>query len=1013
MLSQFLCLAYAVLLLSPLQDGAAEDDNPVVKNTQKITQPFTSPQEALEAFKLPDGFSATVFAAEPDIRQPIAMTFDQRGRLWVVENYTYGDKKLRFDRTVNDRVLIFEDTDNDGKFDVRKMFWDQSKLVTGIEIGMGGVWLTAAPEMIFIPDRNRDDVADGPPETILVGFDDKAVAHNIVNGLRWGPAGWLYGRHGILATSNVGLAGSSASERQKINCGIWRYHPVFKKFEIVAHGSTNPWGWDYDQHGEMFMINTVIGHLFHVVPGARFERMYGSHENPFTYQVIKQTADHVHWDEGERWQEAKKGALSSGTDAAGGGHAHSGLMIYQGGTWPESYNQNLMTLNFHGRRINQDHIKRTGNSYTALHGKDDFFTSDPWYRGVELRYGPDGNVFVLDWTDIGECHENDGVHRSSGRIFKLSCAESGVSETQAAFDLGKYSELDLLQKFSDSNQWWVRSARRELVNRHFESALKQETVLAVKQMWENGSVSVPQRLAAVWLLYSIGEMLAEDLIRLSREDNEHLRSWSVRLMGDGLLELEPASVNRLKELASNDSSGLVRMYIASALDRLAPADALETASRLVGHQQDAGDRVQPHLIWYRIEPLLMSNIDAAVSLARSSQMDLVRRNIARRMAAGIEGQPEAIDRLLQLSATDSLPVRRDVLAGIALGLEGWSEAKPPSSWAAFAATFKQESGLHEVELAADTNMVDELNRVFGDGRTSESLVRIALDRSFSLTARKRAIISLGKSTDGADELLKLAPLLKQRELAFDLLRAMARVDSPKVPELIFASFKKFRGDAKSAAIDTLTARPQWARQLLKKVGAGKVDRSLFTAWHARQVTGFDQEELNELLASVWGTVRQTSNERKAEIAAMSKVLTDERLNQAELENGERVFSQVCGNCHRMFGNGAQIGPDLTGANRSNLNYLLENILDPSATLATSYRSSLILLEDGRLITGVVVEETDRIVGVQTKDEIVKIDKKKIEERKQSDQSLMPEGLLTPLTEAQKVDLIAWLSKAGK
>lgn len=1013
MLSQFLCLACAVLLMSPVHDGAAEDHNPDVKDTQKITQPFTSPQEALAAFKLPDGFSATVFAAEPDVRQPIAMTFDQRGRLWVVENYTYGDKKLRFDRAVNDRVLIFEDTDGDGKFDVRKVFWDQSKLVTGIEIGMGGVWLTAAPEMIFIPDRNRDDVADGPPETILVGFDDNAVAHNVVNGLRWGPAGWLYGRHGILATSSVGLAGSSASERQKINCGIWRYHPVFKKFEIVAHGSTNPWGWDYDQYGEMFMINTVIGHLFHVVPGARFERMYGSHENPFTYQVIKQTADHFHWDEGERWQEAKKGALSSGTDAAGGGHAHSGLMIYQGGTWPESYNQNLMTLNFHGRRINQDHIKRTGNSYTATHGKDDFFTSDPWYRGVELRYGPDGNVFVLDWSDIGECHENDGVHRSSGRIFKLIYAEGNGSGNQAAFDLGKYSEADLLRELSSTNQWWVRAARRELVNRHFESALTQETVSAAKKMWEDGSLTVPERLAAVWLLYSVGEMSADDLIRLSREDNEHLRSWAVRLMGDGLLELVPESANRLKELAANDSSGLVRMYVASALDRLTPADALETANRLVGHQQDAGDRVQPHLIWYRIEPLLMSNIDAAVSLARSSQMSLVRRNIARRMAAGMESQPDAIDRLLQLSITDSLPVRHDVLAGIALGLEGWSEAKSPSSWAAFAATFKEESGLIEAELAADTGLVDELNRVFGGGRTTESLLKIALDRSISIMARKRAIASLGKSSDVGDELLKLAPLLRHRELAIDSLKAMTRLDSPKVPEVIFASFKKLRADAKSAAIDTLTARPQWARQLLEKVRAGKVGRSLLTAWHARQVTSFEQEELNKLLALVWGSVRQTSSERKAEIAAMSNVLTEERLNQANLENGERVFSLVCGNCHRMFGNGAQIGPDLTGANRSNLNYLLENILDPSATLATSYRSSLILLEDGRLITGVVVEETDRIVGVQTKDEIVKIDKLTIEERKQSDQSLMPEGLLTPLTEAQKVDLIAWLLNAGK
>ena len=1016
MLSQVLCVAYVAFLLCTHADGGSEQKNPDVKNTQEITQPFTSPQEALAAFKLPDGFSATVFAAEPDVRQPIAMTFDHRGRLWVVENYTYGDSNLRFDRSVNDRVLIFEDTDNDGQFDVRKVFWDQSKLVTGIEIGVGGVWLTAAPEMIFIPDHDRDDVADGPPQTILVGFDDEAVGHNIVNGLRWGPDGWLYGRHGIMATSAVGLAGSNAGERQKINCGIWRYHPIHKKFEIVAQGSTNPWGWDYDQHGEMFMINTVIGHLFHVVPGARFSRMYGTHENPFTYQVIKQTADHVHWAEGEHWATAKKGALSSGTDAAGGGHAHSGLMIYQGGAWPESYNQTLMTLNFHGRRINQDHIERAGNSYIATHGKDDFFTSDPWFRGVELRYGPDGNVFVLDWSDIGECHENDGVHRSSGRIFKLSYTDkSEPTEDQSAlsFDLSKFSEEDLLKKFSSSNQWWVRSARRELVNRHLNSPLKDATLLAAKKTWENEALSVPVRLAAVWFLYSVNKMEAADLVRLSHEDDPHLRSWAVRLLGDGLLELNPASIQRLKDMAANDPSGLVRMYIASGLDRLKPKDALAVASHLVMHEQDADDRVQPHLVWFRIEPLLMSNLDAAVSLARSSQIPLVRKNITRRLAAELENQPAAIEKLLRLAASDSLPVRRDIIEGLSLGLEGWSRAKQPSSWPVFVATFEEHSKLSEADRLADAGRIEELSRVFGEGRTTDSLLKIALDRSVSVSARKLAIGSLGKSAVTEDQLISLKPLLTDRDVAVDLLKSMTRLDSQKVPEMIFSSFDRFRADAKSAAIDTLAARPEWAKQLLETYDDGMMERSHFTAWHARQVTSFEKQELTALLAKVWGAVRQTSKERKAEIAAMSKAMTEERLARADLENGQQVFEQVCGSCHRMFAKGGRIGPELTGANRSNLNYLLENILDPSASLATSFRSSLILLDDGRLVTGVVIEETDRIIGVQTKDEIVKIDKTTIEERRLSDQSLMPDGLLTPLTEQQRVDLISWLMKAGK
>ena len=149
-------------------------------------------------------------------------------------------------------------------FDSRKVFWDQGKQLTGIELGFDGVWLTSAPNLIFIPDRDGDDQPDGDPEIMLDGFASSKIRHNIVNGLRWGPDGWLYGRHGILETSFVGRPGATESQRQSLNCGIWRFHPKSHTFEVVAHGSTNPWGFDFDQHGEMFMINTVIGHLFHV-----------------------------------------------------------------------------------------------------------------------------------------------------------------------------------------------------------------------------------------------------------------------------------------------------------------------------------------------------------------------------------------------------------------------------------------------------------------------------------------------------------------------------------------------------------------------------------------------------------------------------------------------------------------------------------------------------------------------------------------------------------------------------
>jgi putative membrane-bound dehydrogenase-like protein len=207
------------------------------------------------------------------------------------------------------------------------------------------------------------------------------------------------------------------------------------------HGMTNSWGLDFNEHGEMFAINTVIGHLWHVVPGAHVKRMYGTDLNPHCYALIEQTADHVHWDTGESWGDVRKGVTDK-TSAAGGGHAHIGLMIYQGDNWPAGYRGKLFTLNLHGQRINCDSLVRQGCGYSARHGSDMCFVADPWYRGMDLITGPDGGVYINDWSDTGECHDHDGVHRHSGRIYKLTY---GKPKRVEPFDLVSYDEPRLLE----------------------------------------------------------------------------------------------------------------------------------------------------------------------------------------------------------------------------------------------------------------------------------------------------------------------------------------------------------------------------------------------------------------------------------------------------------------------------------------------------------------------------------------------------------------------------------------
>jgi len=370
----------------PQQDArsAGHAPFPEIFNTEPAKDKLLSPEESLAKISVPEGFQVSLFAGEPDVQQPIALTTDERGRVWVAENYTYAESSVNFENRLHDRIVILEDTDGDGRFDERTVFWDEAQKLTSVEVGFGGVWALCAPHLLFIPDANRDDVPDGKPVVVLDGFDASAVRHNIVNGLKWGPDGWLYGRHGILATSLVGKPGASASQRVPINCAIWRYHPTRGVFEAVAHGTTNSWGFDYDDHGEMFFINTVIGHLWHVVPGAHYRRMYGADFNPFLYQLIEQTADHFHWDTGESWSDIRKLGVSPTTDKAGGGHAHSGLMIYLGGNWPDEYRNSVFTVNLHGHRLNNDRLERHGAGYVGKHAPD-FFKLSAVSRGLNTN----------------------------------------------------------------------------------------------------------------------------------------------------------------------------------------------------------------------------------------------------------------------------------------------------------------------------------------------------------------------------------------------------------------------------------------------------------------------------------------------------------------------------------------------------------------------------------------------------------------------------------------------------
>src|SRR5262245_1535 len=253
--------------------------------------PALPPAEAQKAFTLPPGFEARLFAAEPDVINPVAMTWDERGRLWVVELYEYPKGAAKGEKP-RDRVKVLEDTDGDGKADKVKVFVDGLNLATGIAVGNGGVYVGQAPDFLFFEDTDGDDVAD--KRTVLktgFGLEDR---HELLNGFAWGPDGWLYMTHGVFTHSKVIDLEGKAEEGVTVDAGVARYHPRTKKFEVFADGTSNPWGVDFDRAGNAFVSACVIDHFFHMTPGGLYARQGGTPPNRYGYQLLRSIVDRKH-----------------------------------------------------------------------------------------------------------------------------------------------------------------------------------------------------------------------------------------------------------------------------------------------------------------------------------------------------------------------------------------------------------------------------------------------------------------------------------------------------------------------------------------------------------------------------------------------------------------------------------------------------------------------------------------------------------------------------------------------
>lgn len=942
---------------------------------------FLTPEKAVDNMTLKDGFKANVWASEPMMTQPMAFCWDARGRMWIAENRDYETRQKGFANDGNSRILILEDTDKDGIADSRKVFLEGIPFPAGIAVGMGGLWLGAPPNLLFVPDADGDDKADMDDiEVRLTGWGIRD-RHETLNSFHWGPDGWLYGCQGYATPSRVGKPAGKGKlyahkdpfpddikfdgEPVDINGGVWRYHPTKDRFEVVAHGFSNPWGLDYDANGQLLITACVIPHLWHVVPGGIYHRQGGSHFNPHVYSDIRTIADHRHRS------------------------AHGGARVYMSDAFPDKYKGRIFMANIHEHAVLTDVLEPKGSGYVGRHGDDFMLANNAQWIGFSMEIGPDGSIYVLDWHDADICGK-EVLNKETGRIFRIAAKESAAVDFENRYaDLTKLDDAALAKMQTVESAWHARNARTILQGRSLQGSIDKKAVSLLQETF--ASAAPAQRLRAMWGLHIIGQLSTETLVKSLKDRQDYVRAWAIQLLCEDFAAPADAT-EQFVTMAAVDTSPAVRLYLASAAQRVEESVSWKIIEALSQHSEDSNDHNIPKMIWFGLEPLVTKDIARALKLAEAAEIPMIARHIARRLAD--DGKYDELVTAIGTAQTN----QREMLLGLRDALDGRFDMKSPATWANVYPKLRSTGG----ETA---RIALQLSQQFGDSVAATAMLSTLQNAENNIKDRSQALQGLaGRKRDELKS--HLVGLLNDDALRADVIRAMASFEEASFAEALLKQYPGYSTEDKLEVVHTLSSRPLYGRALTDAIKSGTVTKSDVPAYVARLL----RRVVGNSFVDVWGPLEELSSDKEAMFAKYRTLLTPDALSKASPTNGRALFNKTCAACHKLHGHGGVIGPDITGANRTNLEYLLGNILTPSAIIQDAYKMHIILTGDGRVYSGVPAAENDQVLKlrVANQTEPVTIAKSQIESREIAAVSMMPEGMLKTMKDQEVLDLIAYL-----
>ena len=975
-LAFLLVLALVAFVWPSAAQKADKAKEPIPHGQDQLPGPPLSPQEAIKKMKVPDGFRVELVAAEPDLVNPVAMTFDEKGRIWITESLEYPRRDPGPGR---DRIKVLESTKGDGNYDKITVFAEGLNIPSGIAVGHGGVWVANAPDILFYK-IGTDGKAAGKPEVVVTGFG-RYDTHELPNSLTWGPDGWLYGLNGVFNPARVKQNGKEFN----FTCALFRIHPKTHEFQLFCEGTSNPWGLAWDNDGSAFVSACVIDHLWHLTETGYYHRQGGPYP-PYTWK-LDSIVKHKH-------QKA----------------AYCGLHYFDSDAYPPEYRDKLYMGNIHGGCINSDELTRDGSTYFGKPRPDFLTANDAWFMPVSQKTGPDGCLYILDWYDRYHCYQDanrdpNGIDRDRGRLYRVRYKDTPRA---GAFDLSKESDDQLIKRLHSPNVYYRDLAQRLLCERDSADARPK-----LEQLVLDDEAPRKARMHALWSLVGTGKLNMAFHEKLLGHKEAGFRAWAVRAAGN-FGKVDAAIRDKALSLA-NDPSRDVQLQVVIAAKKFDGVDPFPVYLRVLDACGD--DKLIPPIVWQNLHPLLEEKADAFLALLEKTELSkapnlkAMMPRVIERILSRQKGDPAAIVTLFNLFSAGK---NADVgTARVCLtALAGKIQTGEIAGDRLTKLTVRLEPMLTRVlnGKSDDPLFFDAalLATTVKDPRGYPPVRQALASKERSEADRLKALDALIAAND-AMLLDALGPVLTEGSLKFreQVLTSLGRMEDAKVGEMVLAAYPKMEPDFQPKAIELLTQRAAWSKQLMEAIAVKKIAPGAVNVNQVRKLLTSKDTEFVKLVRATWGVIREGRNpEREQVVADMRKFLSQ---TKGDAPKGQLVFKNLCAQCHKIHGAGKDVGPDITSNGRATFEQLLSNVFDPSLVIGVGYQATTVTTKKGRAITGLLTEETpQRVVLKQQGGEVVTIAREDIDEINRLKVSLMPEGIEKQLKPQEIADLFAFL-----